>query len=175
MKGLIYNRKGVTHNPVNHWKLSDGIIVAIYQGARGERPDLDFVVKYKKEGKRLRAPSHTHWIVDLLIKSQFNPETVCLFIKSWIDKYDTLEPFKSAEERNTYSLIYKEEDNQEFVSLNSYGEFSIEFISVIIELFIRCEKQTTEAFMFKNLLILMRDYCEGKKDFYQVVGHSKRV
>jgi hypothetical protein len=79
------------------------------------------------------------------------------------------------EERNTYSLIYKEEDNQEFISLNPYGEFSIEFLSVLIELFIRCEKQTTGAFMFKNLLILMKDYCEGKKDFYQVVGHSKRV
>jgi hypothetical protein len=29
--------------------------------------------------------------------------------------------------------------------------------------------------MFKGLLKLMKEYCEGKKDFYQVVGHSKRV
>jgi len=29
--------------------------------------------------------------------------------------------------------------------------------------------------MFKTLLELVKDYCDGKKDFYQVVGYSKRV
>jgi hypothetical protein len=45
----------------------------------------------------------------------------------------------------------------------------------LIELFIKCEKQTKDAFMFKNLLTLVKDYCEGKKDFYQIVSYSKRV
>jgi hypothetical protein len=51
LKNLIFRKKGITHEPVNYWKLSDGIVVAIYQGARGARPDLDFIVKYKQEGK----------------------------------------------------------------------------------------------------------------------------
>ena len=29
--------------------------------------------------------------------------------------------------------------------------------------------------MFRNLLVLVKEYCEGKKDFYQIVGYSKRV
>jgi hypothetical protein len=29
--------------------------------------------------------------------------------------------------------------------------------------------------MFKALLQLILDYCDGIKDFYQIVGYSKRV
>jgi len=175
LKSLIFNKKGITHSPVNFWTLSDGIIVVIYQGSRGSRPDLDFVVKYKKEGKRLRAPSHTHWIVDLLIKCQSNSSLVCEYINEWIEKYEELEPFKTVEERDEYQLIYNKEHSERYGELNSSGDFSIEFLSSLIELFIRCEKQTPGAFMFKNLLSMMTDYCQGKKDFYQVIGQSKRV
>ena len=175
MKSLIFNKKGITHIPVNFWTLSDGTIVVIYQGSRGARPDLDFVVKYKKEGKRLRAPSHTHWIVDLLIKCQSNSSLVCKYINEWIEKYEELEPFKTVEERDEYQLIYNKEHSGEYGELNSSGDFSVEFLSSLIELFIRCEKQTPGAFMFKNLLSMMTEYCQGKKDFYQVIGQSKRV
>ena len=175
MKSLIFNKKGITHIPVNFWTLSDGTIVVIYQGSRGARPDLDFVVKYKKEGKRLRAPSHTHWIVDLLIKCQSNSSLVCEYINEWIKKYEELEPFKTVKERDEYQLIYNKEHSEKYGELNSSGDFSIEFLSSLIELFIRCEKQTHGAFMFKNLLSMMTDYCQGKKDFYQVIGQSKRV
>jgi hypothetical protein len=29
--------------------------------------------------------------------------------------------------------------------------------------------------MFRGLLMLVKEYCEGRKDFYQIVGYSKRV
>jgi hypothetical protein len=45
----------------------------------------------------------------------------------------------------------------------------------LVELFSKCEKQSTGAFMFKNLLQLVKEYCDGKKDFYQIIGYSKRV
>jgi hypothetical protein len=59
--------------------------------------------------------------------------------------------------------------------LNQHGYYSVETLTAFIELFTKCEKQTTDAFMFKTLLELVKDYCDGKKDFYQVVGYSKRV
>ena len=55
------------------------------------------------------------------------------------------------------------------------GAFSVEFLSGLIELFIKCEKQTENAFMFRNLLLLIKEYCEDKKDFYQIISYSKRV
>ena len=56
---LQFNRKGVTHTPLKYWSTGDNTNVAIYQGSRGENPDLDFIVKYREQGKRLRTPSHT--------------------------------------------------------------------------------------------------------------------
>ena len=175
MKDLFFNKKGIKHEPVNHWIMEDGVVVAIYQGSRGEKPDLDFIIKYKEKNKRLRAPSHTHWIVDLLLKSQKQPELVKKYIKEWIKIYDEFLPFETVEERNSYELIYNKKHLNEYNEINSDGGYSIETLSAFIELFVRCEKRTSGAFMFKNLLKFMEDYCEGKKDFYQVVGHSKRV
>ena len=61
MKELCFNKKGVNHKPLQYWTTDKDTKVAIYQGNRGENPDLDFIVKYKEKGKRLRTPSHTHW------------------------------------------------------------------------------------------------------------------
>ena len=80
MSKLNYTRKGVTHNPIKYWKTDYATEVAIYQGSRGENPELDFIVKYKEESKRLRTPSHTHWIVDLLVKSEYSKELLSSYI-----------------------------------------------------------------------------------------------
>ena len=170
-----FTKNGQIHNPIKYWELTDGNYLLIYQGSRGANPDLDFIVKYKGPNKRLRAPSHTHWIVDLISKSQHAPDEVCEFISEWIELYDKIEPFKSEEERKNYDLVYTDYFNTEYVHIDNLGHFSVEFLSAMIELFIKCEKQTPSAFMFKNLLFLLKDFCEGKKDFYQVISYSKRV
>lgn len=170
-----FKKNGKLHTPIKFWSLSDGNGLAIYQGSRGGNPELDFIVKYRSLKSRLRAPSHTHWIVDLLIKSEYNKEVVKRFMDEWIEIYDVAKPFQTDEERKKYDFIYKEYFTEKYDELENTGAFSVEFISAIIELFIKCEKQTTGAFMFKNLLCLVRDYCDNKKDFYQVVSYSKRV
>lgn len=172
---LNFRKNGVVHEPIIHWLLEDGNVVVIYQGSRGANPELDYIIKYKAPDKRLRAPSHTHWIVDLIVKSQFSGDRVCEFISEWIELYDKIEPFKTKDERSTYNLIYTEYFKDEYFDLDNLSSFSIEFLSILMELFIKCEKQTPEAFMFRNLLTLMKEYCDGTKDFYQVVSYSKRV
>ena len=176
MKKLTFNKKGVKHSPIKSWELSNGVFVAIYQGERGANPEMDFVVKYLAPNKRLRAISHTHWIVDLLIKSFSNNINVDEFVGEWLRLYDQIQPFQSIDERNNYELIYTEDFKSNYdIALNHYGTYRVDFLSTIIELFIKCEKQTPNAFMFKGLLRLMKDFTEGKKDFYQVIGLSKRV
>lgn len=175
MKELIYNKKGEIHTPINYWNL-DRIILAMYQGNRGSNPSLDFVLRYKEQNKRLRTPSHTHWIVDLLIKAEFNKLKVKEFIEDWILKYEELQPFISSEERLNYSVQHKSYFTEKYSNeLDNHGNYKIDFLSTLIELFIICEKQTPNAFMFKDLLGLVKSYCEGNKDFYQVVSLSKRV
>lgn len=172
---LEFKKNGVTHKPIKSWSLSDGNILIIYQGCRGDNPELDYIIKYKAPNKRLRAPSHTHWIFDLFLKIEYAKLDMLEYIKEWIEIYDISEPFKETEERKNYEFIYKDYFSEKYSYADNLGVFSIEFLSGLIELFVKCEKQSKGAFMFKNLLIMMKDYCEGKKDFYQVVSHSKRV
>ncbi len=172
---LSYKVKGsdVRHHPLKTYTMEDGTVVGIYQGFRGDNPDLDFIVKYKSTGQRLRTPSHTHWIVDLLVKCEYSKQIVGESVQTMLDNYDRTEPFSTVEERNGYELsLYPTFD---YDSLNQYGYYSVETLTAFIELFTKCEKQTQGAFMFKTLLELVKDYCDGKKDFYQVVGYSKRV
>lgn len=175
MKNLSYNRKGVTHSPIKYWRTDDVTELAIYQGSRGERPDLDFIVKYKEEGKRLRTPSHTHWIVDLLVKAEVNKTNLSGYIDDMIKIYDETTPFQSVEDRDSYVLKHPQRMVTKYSSLQGRGYYSIETLTAFIELFSKCEKQSTGAFMFRGLLLLVKEYCEGKKDFYQIVGYSKRV
>jgi hypothetical protein len=175
MKILHYTKKGVIHSPLLYWQTDDKTMIAIYQGERGENPELDFIVKYKEDGKRLRTPSHTHWIVDLLVKAEHDKELLLSYVNNLIVMYDKTEPFSNIEQRNTYQLKFGEVMNLRYNELNSCGYYTISTLTSFIELFSLCEKQTTGAFMFRDLLVLVKEYCEGKKDFYQIVGKSKRV
>jgi hypothetical protein len=175
MKQLNYKRKGEVHSPLLYWTTDDRTSIAIYQGVRGENPELDFIVKYKEEGKRLRTPSHTHWIVDLLVKAEHNKELLLSYVNNLILIYENSEPFNCVEERDTYELRHNYVMDLRYNELNGCGYYTISTLTAFIELFSICEKQTTGAFMFRGLLELMKEYCEGKKDFYQIVGYSKRV
>jgi len=172
---LSFRRKGVLYNPLKSWVISDGSVIAIYQGNRGYNPELDYVIKYKSPTSRLRAPSHTHWIVDLIVKCEHDPEEVGRYVSEWLDIYEVIEPFISQDERNNYELIYCDYFTNTYFGLDNLGSFKIDFISTIIELFIKCEKQTPNAYMFKTLRKLVKSYCDGEKDFYQIVSYSKRV
>ena len=176
MEKLQYKIKnGPRVEALNQFELSDGTIVAIFQGFRGENPELDFIVKYKEPGKRLRTPSHTHWIVDLVVKGEVKKELTLSFVNALIIVYDNIEAFKSQEERNTYDLTYVDGLMESYSSLDDVGALPVELIVTLVELFCKCEKQTTGAFMFKSMLTLIKEYLEGKKDYYQVIGVSKRV
>ena len=175
MKELTFKRKGVDYTPLTFWQIDVKNTIAIYQGGRGARPDLDFIVKHKEEGKRLRTPSHTHWIVDLITKAQYSKSRVKLYIEDMIKLYDECEPFKTEEERNTYKLQCPTKMWIDHIMLDDVGYYPLQVLTAFIELFSKCEKQTPDAFMFRNLLVLVKEYCEGKKDFYQIVGYSKRV
>jgi hypothetical protein len=173
MGKMSYKKGGVEHHPLKTWSFEDQTEIGIYQGFRGENPDLDFIVKYKSKGQRLRTPSHTHWIVDLLVKCEYSKEIVGEYVQTMLDYYERTESFNSVDERNNYELSFY--TTFDYNSLNQHGYYSIETLTAFIELFTKCEKQTTGAFMFKTLLQLVEDYCDGKKDFYQIVGYSKRV
>jgi len=175
MKELTFKKKGVVHTPLTYWQIDKDNMIAIYQGGRGACPELDFIVKHKQASKKLRTPSHTHWIVDLVAKAQYDKGRVKSYVEDMIKLYDECEPFKSVEERDSYKLQCPTKVWIDHIMLEDRGYYPLQVLTSFIELFSKCEKQTPNAFMFRKLLVLVKEYCEGKKDFYQVVGYSKRV
>src|SRR3989338_4353958 len=126
--GLRFKRDGKEHIAVKEIKLSDGTIIAVFEGSRGHNPDHDILIKYQEQGKRLRTPKHIHWVIDLLIKKEHDKELTLKFMKYLRDMYDKVDGFKSAEERSHFE--FKETTTAKLKpveELNKYGEYKAEF------------------------------------------------
>jgi hypothetical protein len=111
----------------------------------------------------------------MLVKAEVNKSILLEYINDMITLYDETTPFTTVEERNNYMLRKPILMESKYRVLQGHGYYSMGTLTSFIELFSKCEKQATGAFMFRGLLTLIKEYCEGTKDFYQIVGYSKRV
>ena len=158
----------------NTFVLSNGIVVGLFQGNRGSRPDLDFVVKILRKGndEKPEPPIHTYWVVDLMIKSHHYPLEVKSILDYYIDFYNVCKPFESVQERNSYV------PKTPSIILNKYGNLDVfhtlpmDYIAMVVELFSLCEKRNEGAYMFRDILYLLKDYVDGKADYMKVIKAS---
>jgi hypothetical protein len=152
--------------------LKDGTIIGVFQGSKGNRPDLDIVVKYKDKYTKnvVRTPKHIHWVIDLLIKKEHNEKLTLEFIKYLLDMYDKIEPFKNKEDQQKCELKFTNPENlKKFEELDNYGQYSVEFIGHVIELLSIEEKTGFEgAFMFKKVLKALYE----SKDIFSIVSSA---
>lgn len=165
-------------NSIKEIKLKNGVTIGIFQGSKGQRKDLDVVIKYSdpSKSKIIRTPKHIHWVIDLFIKKEHNKELTMEFISYLRRMWDRLEPLKDKEEQlNIDKKLSSKEDLAKFEELNNYGEYSVEFIAYVIELFVIEEKTGMEgAFMFKDLF----DALLNEKDIFYIVSkatHNGRI
>ena len=153
--------------------LKNGTIIGVFQGSYGSNPDLDIIVKYKEDGKRVRTPKHIHWAIDLLIKKEHNPKLTKEFIKYLSDMWSEVQPFKSKADQQKCELgLANSEDLKKFEELDKYGEYPVEFIGKVIELMMIEEKTGNhEAFMFKGVL----DALYEGADIFQIVQKATYI
>ena len=152
-------------------KTQDGTLIGLFQGNRGVRPDLDFVIKILIPGndKRLRPPTHTFWVVDLLLKiPQFRNE-VREIVQYYIDYYSRTNPFQSVQERDNYQLETVEEITTRYAQIEQPYTLSLDYVATVIELFCKNEKINPGAYMFRDLLFTLRDYIDGSKHYTEVL------
>ena len=157
---------------IHTFKTGDGTIIAIFQGNRGDNPELDFRVKYLNEGldaKPVQLP-HVDWVVDLIIKAQRYPEEVKAVLDYFIKFYDECKPFSSVEDRAAYQPKSINEIEMQYSHVNVPGTFSIGGIALILELFCICEKQTAGAHQFKLQLKMTRNYMDGKVNYRNLLN-----
>lgn len=108
-------------------------------------------------------------MVDLLLKiPQFRNE-VREIVQYYIDYYERTTPFGSVNERNNYKLETIEEITVRYAHLEQPYTLSLDYVAIMIELFCKNEKINPGAYMFRNLLLTLRDYIDGNKHYTEVL------
>ena len=82
-------------------------IIYVFQGRLSQ---FDIVIKYKKDGKRIRTPKHIHWVVDILMKMQGNETLAKLYLRAIQDCWNTCVPLTNNDFNTLKALI---EDGEE--------------------------------------------------------------
>lgn len=170
---LHYHKGGELHKSLQVFHLADGTLLGMFQGNRGDRPDLDFVIKFLTPGpcKKLRTPKNLHWVVDILMIGKADPAGALKLTRSLLECYQGAQAFKSARARNAFQPEKAQKIAQEFQHLDKKGAVSVAFVTHIVELFSICEKASPrDTKMFENLLLVLVDYFDGRKDYYQVLN-----
>lgn len=160
---------------INTYKTRDGIVIGMFQGNRGQYPEIDFIVKILKPGETEKPfpPIHTLWVVDLMLKiNEFRSE-VKEIIKFYISFYNSLKPFEDQNSRIGYELQTVQEITKTFNHIEQKHTLSLEYVATIIELFCINEKRNEGAYMFKNLLQKLLDYTENNCDYIDLMRASE--
>lgn len=172
---MQYRKEGELHVAFKEFKLSDGTIIGVFQGNRGEKPELDIKICYKDRFTRgnKRTPKHIHWVIDILIKKQYNKELTLDFVKYLRDMWENVEPFHTKADQQKCELTQTTSEKlKKFEKLNKYGEHSVEFIGHLIELMMRMEKTgLARAYVFKDLL----DTILEEKDIFTIVSKATQT
>ena len=173
-------QKGVVERPPRKYAikeilLPDGTIIGVFEGDRGYIKDHDIVIKYQERGKRLRTPKHIHWVIDLLIKKEYDRARTIDFMKYLRNMYDRVGAFSSKEDRKNCLLRETTlEKLKPWEKLNDYGEYTVEFIGHLIELMIKMEKNTPPdkpARVFRELM----DAMIQEKEIFVIVSKATQI
>lgn len=153
------------------YKTKDGTLIGLFQGNRGINPQLDFVIKILVPGetKKLIPPTHTFWVVDLLLKIPQYHNEVKEIVEYYINYYTQTNPFSSIEERNNYQLETVQEIITRYARIEQPYTLSLDYVATIIELFCKNEKINPGAYMFRDLLIALRDYINNDLHYTEVL------
>src|SRR3989338_5216175 len=153
-------------------KLSDGTLIGLFQGRRGVRPDLDFVVKVliPGESKVLTPHTHTYWVVDLLLKIPQYKKEVREIVQYYLDYYERTTSFTSVDERNNYKLETVEVLTTRYAHIEQPYTLPLEYVATTIELFSKNEKLYDGAYIYRNLLRAIRSYIDGDLHYTEVLG-----
>lgn len=132
---------------------------------QGEKSRFHFIVRYQQPQKRVRTPKHIHIMIDLYLKRLMN-ETLTNHLLDHIINEIILKvtPNQAMPPR---LQLFSSEQATRFEALNSYGEYSIEFILVVVELLMLQEKTNYPTGTLN--LVGFQKFRNGR-DIYSVVS-----
>ena len=163
-----FKRNGKTYKAIIEYVFDNYVIYAF----EGEISELDIYIKYKKDMSRLRTPQHIHWVVDMLLKIQGNKRLSKKFLKQIKLVWTNSKPLSKRTYRTLKALIENDEEMvlDDYSALNKYGEFSIEFLYVLMKLLAVQEKTNrADAYMFGSVIDSL---LEDNLDIFKIVSDA---
>lgn len=143
-------------------------IIYVFQGNLSQ---FDIVIKYKKDGKRIRTPKHIHWVVDILMKIQGNEELTKEYLLAIQNCWNTCVPLSNNDFDTLKDLIETGEKDikiGQFFDLNVFGEYDVEFLYVLMELLAVQEKTNrADAYMFGKII---EELLETDRDIFKIIS-----
>lgn len=143
-------------------------IIYVFQGTLSH---FDIVIKYKKDGTRIRTPKHIHWVVDILMKMQGNEILTKNYLQAIQDCWNSCVPLTNNDYDTLKVLIENGEndiDIEQYFPLNDFGEYDVEFLYVLMELLAVQEKTNrTDAYMFGKII---EELLETDRDIFKIIS-----
>ena len=143
-------------------------IIYVFQGTLSQ---FDIVIKYKKDGKRIRTPKHIHWVVDVLMKMQGNEVLAKQYLGAIQNCWNTCVPLPCNDFGTLKALIEhgeKQIEIEQYFGLNAFGEYDVEFLYVLMELLAVQEKTNREdAYMFGRII---EELLEADRDIFKIIS-----
>ncbi len=129
------------------------------------------MIRYRKDGKRIRTPKHIHWVVDVLMKMQGNEILTKQYLEAIQNHWKTCEPLVANDFDALKSLIETGEEEIEIVqysALNAFGEYDVEFLYVLMKLLAVQEKTNRpDAYMFGEII---EELLETDRDIFKIIS-----
>lgn len=111
-----------------------GVHILVSQGIKSL---FDFKVQYQEPGRRVRTPKHIHIIIDLYMKRS-GDEALTMLIADRI--ISITKNVRALESYPPKLQLFKPSHVAEFAGLNCYGEYTVDFLLVVVELIMIQEK-----------------------------------
>ena len=138
--------------------------VVVY-ASKGGKSQHNFKVQYQEPGKRVRTPKHIHLIIDLYMKRTGNRLLTMRLVDHIID--GIILRVDASTSNPPVLQVFSPDHVKQFEALNTYGEYSIEFLLVVTEL-IMIQERTNYPEGVLNLKLFQRFRDEA--DIFSVVS-----
>jgi hypothetical protein len=108
---------------ISVYTMSDDTLLGVFQGNRGDNPELDFVLRFLSPGDRarLRTPKNVHWVVDLLIRGKHKHDEAKALVDALIGCYEHSKPFTSKRARLNFVPAEAQKIAKRFAHLDEDG------------------------------------------------------
>jgi len=130
----------------------------------GEKSEYDFRVRYKEPNKALRTPKHIHLVIDLYLKKVGNRDSTLELVSEFLEMLKELKP--STKLPPSFQSFNKKRFER-FKNLDSYGEYSVEFLAAIFDLIMIQEKTNYPEGIINRKLF---EAFLAEKDIFSVVS-----